>query len=368
MKNKLRVLHVFGIMNIGGAETLIMNVFRNMDLEKVSFDFLVHGDENAFYNSEIIDMGGQIFNISKYVGSNHISYCEEVKNFFKKHVNDYDIVHCHIRSTANIILKYSKKYGYKTILHAHSISNGVGITSMIKNIFQKQATNYSDINIACSNDAGKWQFNNSPFTVIHNGIDIQKFNFSEVERSIIRNNLNSKNKKIFGHVGRFVPEKDHKRIIKLFSKFVSDNPNSELWLIGEGPLKEQIRDQVIELSLTDKVKFLGVKNNVGPYLCAMDVFMFLSKYEGLGISLIEAQCSGLPCLISEGIPSEAILNNDLVVRLNNSLSDHETVLCMNQLAIKKNDRNIAVQYIIENNYSIDQTKNEIESIYHSLIR
>ncbi|EMF0141494.1 glycosyltransferase [Enterococcus hirae] len=364
--NKLRILHVFGIMDMGGSETLIMNVYRKINLNKIDFNFLVHSSELGHYDDEIRDKGGHIFYLPRYSGINHFSYKNSVEKFFEEHSKDFDVVHCHIRSTANIISKYAKKNGLKVILHAHSISNGTGIVSAIKDLFQKKALKYSDVNIACSEDAGIWQFGKQKFTVIHNGIDITKLKFSEKNRSEIRNRYSSDEKIIFGHVGRFVPEKNHQKIIQLFSEYVKIHPKSELWLIGEGFLKEVVMKQVDDLSIGGNVKFLGLIDNIGPYLSAMDIFLFLSKYEGLGISLIEAQCSGLPSLISEGIPKESVLNNELVVRLTEENLVVEGVTSIQKLLSREENREMAFQYIVDNDYAINQTIENLVSIYNTL--
>src|SRR5699024_10510421 len=154
MVTPIRILHVFGIMDTGGAESLIMEIYRNLKKEQFQFDFLVHGNSSGYYESEIEKLGGKIYRVSKYKGYNHLRYKKELDIFFETH-REFSIVHSHIRSTANIILKIAKKNGKLTISHAHSTSDGKGLASQVKSVYRKQITKYSDVNIACSADAGK---------------------------------------------------------------------------------------------------------------------------------------------------------------------------------------------------------------------
>lgn len=340
-----------------------MNIYRSVNLEKINFDFLVHNTKSGYYDDEIRSKGGRLFYLPKYCGINHSFYKKFIKRFFNEHARNFDIVHCHISSTANIISKYAQKNGLKVILHAHNSSEGAGIASIIKYLFQKKAVKYSDLNIACSKEAGVSKFGDKEFVVVYNGIDIKKFKFSKQNRDDIRKKYRSNEKVIFGHVGRFVPVKNHKKILQLFSDYVKIHPESELWLIGEGYLKEVVRKQADDLSIGNKVKFLGLIDDVGPYLSAMDIFIFLSNNEGFGISLIEAQCSGLPSLISEGITTESILNKKIVVRLANGISTREGVLSIQKLLSKTENREKEFQCVIDIDCSIDHTLENLVSIY-----
>ena len=154
---KIRILHVLGSLNMGGAETLIMNLYRNIDRDKIQFDFVVHTNKIGLYEDEIKELGGKIYRIQRYKGINHFSYKKEWNNFFEEH-KEYKIIHGHMRSTASIYLKIAKKYGRITIAHSHNTSNGHGFSSLVKKILQYNIRNVSDYFMGCSYEANKRLF------------------------------------------------------------------------------------------------------------------------------------------------------------------------------------------------------------------
>ena len=197
------------------------------------------------------------------------------------------------------------------------------------------------------------------FEIVPNGIDISKFVFDNIKRDKIRREEKVTNKKIIGHVGRFVPEKNHEFIIKLLYELLKKDSNVELWLIGDGNLRQYMEDKTKELKISKYVKFFGLKNNINEYLQAMDVFIFPSLYEGLGISLIEAQISGLDCLISDKIPNEAVITNNVTKKELNYIEWIEWLLNKN---IKTN-RNININDQRIKKYDIIDIAKKLEKIY-----
>jgi glycosyltransferase involved in cell wall biosynthesis len=315
MSGPIRVLQVFAQMNRGGAETMIMNLYRNTDRSKIQFDFIVHTEDKCAFDDEIRDLGGEIFRIPAYNGKNHITYMKKWKNFFEDHP-EYKIVHGHVRSTASIYLKIAKRYGLVTIAHSHSTSSGKGISAIAKNILQYPIRHTADYLFACSNSAGEWLFGkkiykNENFIVLNNAIDSQKFVFDEKIRKEKRKELGIDDKFVIGHVGRFNTPKNHVFLIDIFNEVHKKNDNALLLLVGEGDLQDSIQKKVYHLGLEKNVIFTGVRSDVTELLQAMDTFVFPSLYEGLGIAAIEAQASGLTCFVSKEIPDEVILTNSI---------------------------------------------------------
>ncbi|MED4375449.1 glycosyltransferase family 1 protein [Schinkia azotoformans] len=315
MENKQRILHVLGGLNRGGAETLVMNLYRNIDRTKVQFDFVVHTDEICDYNNEILSLGGKIYSIPRYKGSNHRQYKKAWNKFFIEHP-EYKIIHGHVRSTASIYLRIAKKFGLLTIAHSHSTSSGSGLSAIIKNIYQYQIRYSADYLFACSKVAGEWLYGKKAckqanFFILNNAIKTQNFLFNKDKRIKKRNELNVTNKYVVGHVGRFNSPKNHDFLIDIFKLVHEKNNNSVLMLVGDGSLKQAIEKKVEKLGLVNSVIFTGVRSDIQDLLQAMDVFVFPSLYEGLPVTVIEAQASGLPSLISERITNEVKIT-DLV--------------------------------------------------------
>lgn len=327
MYKPIRILHVLGRLDRGGAETSVMNIYRNIDRVRIQFDFMKHTEDKCDYDEEILQLGGRIYSIPKYYCKNYFVYKNNWLNFFNIHP-EHKIVHGHTRSTASIYLQIAKKNGLKTIAHSHSTaSRGNLIQKSVKNIMQLPIRHIADYLFACSQEAGEWLFGKnatkkSNFKIIKNAINIEKYIFRQGKRREIRQNLAIGNRFVIGHVGSFTYPKNHKFLLNVFIKIKEKKPNAVLLLLGEGILKASIIMQVNSLGLKDKVVFTGNVPNVNDYLQAMDVFIFPSIFEGLPVSLIEAQATGLPCIISDRITKEVQIT-DLIefISLEKSASD-----------------------------------------------
>jgi len=319
----VRILHVLGGLNRGGAETMIMNIYRTIDRSKIQFDFVVHTDLHCDYTDEILDLGGIIYSIPKYNGKNHFKYKKKWELFFQEHT-EYEILHSHIRSTATIFLPIAKKHGLKTIVHSHNTSSGKGVSAIVKDIYQLPIRCIADYFFACSVSAGKWLFgrkiiSSDRFHIVRNAIDAHAYAYSEDVRKNIRKELHiSDSCFVVGHIGRFHEQKNHDFLIEIFNEIHKNHANSMLILVGDGSEKEKIVSKVKKMNLSDNVVFTGVRNDVPSLLSAMDAFVFPSYFEGLGIVAVEAQASGLHTICADTIPQEARIT-DLFEYL--SLSD-----------------------------------------------
>ena len=369
MSEPIRILQVFAQMNRGGAETMIMNLYRNIDRKKIQFDFVVHTEEVCTFDEEIRELGGKIYRVPRYIGKNHFAYKKSWENLFKTHPK-YKIIHGHVRSTASIYLKVAKKHGITTIAHSHNTSSGKGIQALVKNLLQYPIRFNADYMIACSKDAGKWLFGekaikSEKFLILKNAIEIDKFMFDQNIRINIRKELNLDGKYVVGHVGRFHPQKNHEFVIDVFNTFKKENNNAVLILVGEGPNRRNVQNKVEKLGLSDSVIFLGVRSDVNEIFQGMDVLLFPSRYEGLGIVIIEAQATGLQSIVSENIPDEAIIT-DLVTKLPLELPTDKWVEFMLR---SKNDKEINRQKYHElikmNGYEVKSTALELERFYLS---
>ena len=305
----IRILHVFGGLDMGGAETMIMNIYRNIDREKIQFDFVTHSGRNQAYVSEIEQLGGKIYFFPKIRIYNLPLLINEWKAFFEKH-KEYKILHSHVRSYASIYIPIAKKYGLKTIIHSHSTSNGKGMKSFVKAILQYPLRYEADYFMGCSKEAGEWLFGkrivkSDRYFTIKNAIDTRRYSFDRVQRSILRNQFGiDESVKVFMHVGRLHEAKNHIFLLHVFAMLIKEIPNSMLLLVGDGELLSEIEKQIEQLNLKSYVKMLGARTDIPDILNAADVFLFPSKWEGLPVTVVEAQASGLPCLVSDKITKE----------------------------------------------------------------
>ena len=315
----MRVLHVFGVMNRGGAESMIMNLYRKVDKSKLQFDFVVHRNTPGSFDEEIKEFGGKIYRCPSFSFSSALAYRKWWIDFFNEH-KEYSIIHSHIRSSAFVYLRIAKKQGLKTIIHSHSTSNGSGINGAIKTKTQRIALRYSDYYMGCSKEAGLWFFgerivNGNNYHMLQNAVDLEEFSFSSEKRESIRNTLGLHGKEpVYMHVGRFHPSKNHEFLLNLFSALVRQNPDSMLVLVGDGELRDKIENQIADLGVKENVIMTGVRSDVNSLLLAADCFLFPSNWEGLPVTVVEAQASGLPCFISDRITKDVCVS-DLVTSL-----------------------------------------------------
>lgn len=365
MNEPLRILHVVSVMDYGGLETLIMNLYRKIDRKKIQFDFIVHGERIGRFSDEISRLGGRVFKVPKYRLINHFEYINSFEKIFNKFPK-YKIVHAHVRSTASIYLKIAKKYDITTIAHSHSTSNGVGCISKIKDCLQTKITNYSDYFFAPSVEAAQWLFGknilkNSNFNILLNAVDTSKFIYNDKIRDRVRKNLNINYDEILlGHIGNFKEEKNHKFLIDVFKEFNNKNPYSKLLLVGEGDLLDPIRNYVKSMGLINNVILLGARNDVNELIQGLDCFVFPSKYEGLGIVAVEAQLASVPVITSNKVPTEVIISNKIKFLSLNKPAKYWASEIKKSLEFKEN-ANINVS-----KYDINKTVHYLEKFYKSI--
>ena len=318
MSEPIRVLHVIGIMNRGGAETMIMNLYRHIDRSKVQFDFVENSRESAAFDEEILGLGGRIYRCPHYNGKNHFTYVKWWNDFFKAHPKEYPIVHGHLGSTAAIYLSIAKKYGAYAIAHSHSSGTDHSLRSYLYQMMSYNTRNVADYFFACSEAAGKDRFgrkviSGDHYAVLNNAIDVNHFSYNSRVREVVRDELGiGQNQLVVSHIGRYTKEKNHEFILKIFSELRKLGLGARLLMIGDGTLRTHIMQMAEQASLSSDVIFTGVRSDVERLMQAMDVFVLPSLYEGLPVTMVEAQAAGLPCIISDKVPPECILTEGLV--------------------------------------------------------
>ncbi len=300
----IRVLQVVPNMHRAGLETLIMNIYRNIDREKVQFDFLVHYNQRFDYDDEIEQLGGKIHRLSVREDNKFFKYFKGLNRFFKEH-SEYKVVHGHMESFGFIYSHYAKKNGVKTVIaHSHNAFTEPNLKGFVKGIMNKPWKRTATDLFACSDKAGKFMFGKRPFRVINNGINCENFVFNEKVREDYRKLLDVEGKTVIGHIGRFEPQKNHTFLIDVFAKYSENHPNAILLLVGEGHLYDDIQKKVDLLGLEDKVRFLGVRSDLECVYQALDLFVLPSLFEGLPVVGVEAQSAGLPMLVADTVTNE----------------------------------------------------------------
>lgn len=314
MDYPIRVLQAVVNMNRGGAETLIMNLYRNIDRSQIQFDFLTC--KEGVYEEEILQLGGSVHRVPYITEAGHFGYLRALERFFSLH-REYRIIHSHMDQMSGLVLREAKKAGIPVrIAHSHSTKSEGAVAARLYKWFAGQfiLPNATEL-MACSSSASKWLFsdNSRRALVLKNAIDLRKFTFSGRVRKEIRDELRiSDNTLVLGHIGRFCQPKNHSFLIDIFKELSRVNSNAVLLLAGDGPLRPKIEEKTAGLNLSDRVKFLGIRSDINRLIQAFDIFVFPSLYEGLPVTLIEAQGAGIPCLISDNITREVDMEIGLI--------------------------------------------------------
>lgn len=321
-KKVKRVLHITEMLSAAGIESFIMNVYRNIDRNKIQFDFLVLRDKKEFYDDEVTKLGGRKYFVHSDKSNTLLRVIEESKKIEEFLINNhYDIVHIHYTTPLRAYyLKAAKNAGVPVrIYHSHSaeVSGKSKIKLLIYNHCKKLIDMYATHCFACSEAAARWVYsnyalNNNKTKVIYNGIDTERFLFKKDIRKEIRNDLAIDNEYVLINTGRFTEQKNQSFILDIMHYLRESEHNVKLLFLGDGPLKEECFAKAKELGIDDSVSFLGVKSNVQDYLFASDCYVMPSLYEGLPVAGVEAECTGLPCIYSKNITDEVEINSNVV--------------------------------------------------------
>lgn len=305
----VRVAQIMGKFNAGGVESVIVNYYRNINHGKVQFDFYTDADSSRPFPQELLDMGARQIVLPPYQHlPEYLSALE--RNLKERH---YQIVHSNLNTLSVFPLFAAWRAGVPIrIAHSHSTAGG-GMDfkrDMIKYALRPFSRFFATHYIACSEHAGRWLFGNVPFALMPNAIDTERFAYNPRTREEVRQSLGLENKFVIGHVGRFSPQKNHDFLLDIFQEVCKRRDDCVLMLIGGlgsagTDIEKNLRAKVESMNLADKVLFMGTREDISDLYQAMDVFLLPSLYEGLGMAAIEAQCSGLPCVLSTRVPNEA---------------------------------------------------------------
>lgn len=326
MGQPVRILHILGNTQLGGAESRIMDLYRHMDRSVVQFDFVVHSKEEGYFNEEIRKLGGRIFRVPRFRVLNYFFYCRAWKKLLQEHRDadgrsEFHMIQGHMTSTAAIYLPIARKCGIETtIAHARSAGVDKGLKGILTRFLRCNLSKKADYLFTCSELAGISVFGKKAVEqgrtrFLPNAIDCQKFAPDPLVREKIRRELGIENCYVIGHVGRFHYAKNHEYLLRVFAELLKRKTRDYvLLLLGEGSGMEDIRILSRELGIGDKVYFLGNKSNVNDYYQAMDYFVYPSRFEGMPGTIVEAQTAGLRCLMSDTICKEVIATELVTTR------------------------------------------------------
>ena len=358
-----RILFISQYLNRAGTEAFMMNVFRGIDCSRFTCDFLLYSQNETDYTREVEAAGGRVWRVTSRRES-PLRWYSELNKFFKQHAAEYTAIHyCGngLTAIAPIFFAYLYKIPVR-ICHSHN-SSSEGIHNKVLHIIQRGlAKRMTTHHFACSTLAAKWFFGNSPAVIIKNGIDTHKFAFDPLSRSRVRqeNGIGEKTT-VIGHVGRFEVEKNHSFMVEIFVKYLTVCPDALLMFVGAGSQLNAIKEQVQKQGISDHVLFMGERSDVPQLMQAMDAFLMPSLFEGLPFVLIEAQCAGLPCFISDTINKDICLT-DNIESLSLSLPAEKWARIMNE-KIGSFQRKDECRVIEEKGYSIDNTIGYLETVY-----
>lgn len=303
----IRILQIVGTMHPGGMENFIMNLYEKIDREKFQFDFVVHLRKENDHTEKIKKLGGKVYEIPRLT-KDPIGSLSMLYKIVKK--NKYQIV---IRHTANALvapqLLAAKMAGAKTICHSHNETDPQMTLHKIGKVLMKMV---ADRRLACSNKAGLWMYDKKDFKVINNAINVNKFVYSEEKAEKVRKEFGLQGKHVYGHIANFRESKNHMFLLDVYKEIAKLDDKAVFFCLGEGDLREEIENKIKELNLEDRVILTGIRHDVENFMSCMDVLIFPSFFEGLPLTLIEAQIAALPAIISDTITKDVIITDGLV--------------------------------------------------------
>ncbi len=319
MAEPIRILEIVNVMDRAGLETMLMNYYRHFNRDQVQLDFLTHRSVSGAYDEEIEQLGGRIYRAPRLYPQNWLKYKRYMKKFFEEH--HYPVVHSHIDAMSAFPLAMARKSGVAVrVAHSHNDSVDRDLKYPIKQFARWRLPSIATHYWACSENAGAFLFGESNrlnVTVVKNAIDLASFKASPSARNNARDSLGiAPDQLCIGHVGRFCEVKNQALLVSLVKELVKKGTDVVLLLIGDGPLRSEIEIMANDEGVSEHVCFLGLRDDVNVLMQAFDILVFPSLHEGIPLTLIEAQATGVPVLTSDRVASEAlILSNSLAMPL-----------------------------------------------------
>lgn len=364
----IRVLQVFTILNRGGAETNIMNYYRHIDRGKFHFDFVVHRPQEGVFEKEIKSLGGNIYRLPPVHPLLLKKYRKAVREFLNEHTG-YDIIHGNTSELGFVIAEEASRLRIPVIIgHAHSRPRIIDQKTIFRNMWKRELRKHIHVPFTCSGEAAEWLFGKEMAAKafqLNNAVSVEKFAFQPAKALEMKAKLNHTGALCFLHVGNFTAAKNHLFLLEVFAHIHLHKPESRLLLVGDGERRKIIENKIAQLGLEESVKLLGVRADVHELLQAADYFLFPSVFEGLPVSLVEAQASGIRCFISDGIPAEALLvkENVEVISLKKSAKEWAEIILQN-LEYKRKDTSDIIR---EKGYDIKENVKKLEEKYEELV-
>lgn len=352
---------------MGGVETFIYNTTVFSNKENIQYDYLVHGTDHAQFQKQITDFYGDNhhFHFVGHFKSKPIKTMWELFKFYKTH--HYDAVHLQTGATFEVVytFPYNILFGLKVICHSH---NGNGFSNFQNAIFRPILNYCANRRLACSQVAADWLFGKNKgktAEVIKNGIDVNRFTYSEQKRMRMREKYAIEDKFVVGHIGRFSEQKNHQFILKIYQEILVKRQDSILFLVGTGELLQEVKTAAVKMQLDKHIIFVNGTSSPEDYYCLFDVFLMPSLYEGLPIVGVEAQCEGLDCYFSDNISSEiAITDCCHIYSLNHTAKEWATFILEGEK--KKAQRELYPKLVSQAGFSIQYVVSRLEQIYNEL--
>lgn len=350
-----RLLCILDSLDTGGAETFMMKIYRRMNKEQYQMDFVVCKD--GFYDDEVRKMGGRIFVIplrTKHFLKSFLMLRQIVKKNHYKSVLKLGTSPIVAFDLLAVKLGGAEKICLRSCNAPKNISKKQKILDFLLRPLMNRLAN---VKLAPSDLAGRYTFGDKLYergevVLLKNALDLEKYKYSESEREKIRQELWLGDSFVVGHIGRFVPQKNHNFLIKVFCELKKTNENSKLVLVGTGPLESDIKKSCDELKIREDVVFAGVRDDIPSLLSAFDVFLLPSLYEGMPNTVIEAQASGLLCIISDAVTKQADVTGGVkYISLSKNPKDWAEVV----LEVKDSPRMENSDKMRDNGYSIEDS-------------
>lgn len=358
---KILVIITTAFVEFGGLATVMMNYYRKMNKENLKIDFASTNMIDSKLENELKDNESQYYNLGSRK-RNPIKYAHNLNKLLKN--GDYDVVHVNANS-ATVSLELSVAYINRVSCKIVHIHNSRGNHRYVHKLLQPVLFGLCDVPLACSKKAGYWAYNDRDFIVLNNAVDTKKYSFDKDARKRIREKLDvTEDDFVVGHVGKINEQKNHSFLLDVFYQFHKQHENAYLLLVGDGGLRKTIEEKVKDLGLAGNVFFVGMCSNVSDYLTAMDCFVFPSLWEGLPLSLIEAQASGLPCIASNNITAESNVTQKVVyMSLDEDIKIWSDKISetMNQDRLSECESNLKL--IKQNGFDIYENANALRKIY-----
>jgi glycosyltransferase involved in cell wall biosynthesis len=367
MKNEpIRILQCMPTnMVCGGIENFIMNIYKNIDRDKVQFDFLTHGVGKNYFEEEIRQLGGEIYRVPFI--KEYKKYQRQMTKLLREKQQIYHTIHIHATYAMSYYdAKLAKECKIQNIImHSHSANTNVKKRKIVQKLLKNQMTKVTNFQLACSKEAAQWMFpkkvvTNHQYNIVKNGIYVENYSFDPKLREKVRKDLQIQENFVVGHVGRLSAAKNHAFLLEVFKEILKEESTAKLLLVGEGELKEKIKQRALELGILEQVIFAGNSEKVQELLQAMDTFVFPSLFEGFGLAVLEAQTTGLPCFLADHITKEVNVT-DLVTYI--SLKESPQYWAKRILDKKENKRENKVEIVTDKKYDIRDIAKELESFY-----